>query len=232
MNQKVVRDGRKAKVFMLVKGATKASAIEAYKIYGVVKKASSSSVVPSGINVGEVFIATAAVASVPAGDEIYELSVKFLGGATDKSLNQEKSTSEVTCDKDDAANFVTDGKVSVSGSVTAYDLLENEQDSAINIIRSQFNKVKLYTASGIDEIEADASNKNLLMFVWDARNAEADDVIAIDIVPCFITSINRSSSYGSGQTFEMNVQGADSDDFGFKRVYMQIPYDEGMAFLN
>ena len=62
------------------------------------------------------------------------------------------------------------------------------------------------------------------MFVWDTRDLNSGEYIAIDFCPAFLTSQGHSSSYGSGQTFTINFSGADTDQAGRKRSYQQFAY--------
>ena len=217
-----VRDGRKAKVYLLKHASTSASALALGKIYAITAKGTTS--IFGNLKVGDYFIATGASApTLGTGDTCVEVTPKFFGGATDKDLNFEKSTAEITCVKDDAANVTSNGVVTGSGSITAYDLLQTG-DTALNDVKKRFNNVVTYAAGTPSGDELDRTEKDVLMFVWDARDLEAGEYMAFDFVPCFITSLGHSSAYGSGQTAPVNFSTADTDEAGHRRSYQVVEY--------
>lgn len=220
-----VRDGRQAKVYLLEHGTTSASTLTLGKIYCITGKKSSSSVF-GNLNIGDYFICTgsSAPAELSGGDTCVEVTPKFFGGATDKDLSFEKSTAEITCDKDSAANVTSNGVVTGSGSITAYDLLQTG-DTALNAVKKRFNNVVTYAAGGTPTgAEADRTEKDVLMFLWDARDLDDGEYMAFDFVPCFITSLGHGSAYGSGQTAPVNFSTADTDEAGHRRSYQVVPY--------
>ena len=218
-----VRDGRKAKVFLASFGTTELTTVALGKIYVITAKATGTSAF-GNLKIGDFFVATGATApSLETGDKCLEVTPLFLGGATDKDLNFEKSTVNVTCDRDNAANVVSDGTVASSGTVNCYDLLQTG-DTATNKIRQKFNKMVEYSAGTPTGKELDRTEKDVLIFVWDARDLETGEYVGIDFVPAFLSSQAHGSSYGSGQTFTVNFTGADSDEAGHKRSYQQFAY--------
>lgn len=217
-----VRDGRQAKVYLLEHGTTSASSITLGKIYCITAKGTTS--VFGNLNVGDYFIATGSSApTLGTGDTCVEVTPKFFGGATDKDLSFEKSTAEITCDKDSAANVTSNGVVTGSGSITAYDLLQTG-DTALNAVKKRFNNVVTYAAGTPTGAEADRTEKDVLMFLWDARDLDDGEYMAFDFVPCFITSLGHGSAYGSGQTAPVNFSTADTDEAGHRRSYQVVPY--------
>ena len=217
-----VRDGRQSKVYLLQFGET-ASTIAKGKLYAVKSVASSGSKL-GNLKVGDIFVATSAITPA-SGDTVEAVTPKFLGGATDKDLSFEKSTTEITCDKDNATNNITNGVVASSGSVTCYDLLDDDADSAINLIRKRFNKVVTYGSDGAPTgAEGDRTEKDVLLFLWDARDLDVGEYVAMDIVPALITSQGHAASYGSGQTMPINFTGNDTDEAGHRRSYHQFEY--------
>lgn len=217
-----VRDGRQSKVFLATFGSSDASSVEKGKMYAVSGKAATSSVF-GDLEVGDMFVATAAL-TLSGDDKAVLITPKFLGGATDKDLSSEKSTTEITCDKDAAENSICEGTVSSSGSITAYDLLE-EGETAANTIRQRFNKMVTYGSNGTPEVGTkDRSAKDVFIFLWDSRDLDTDSYVALDFVPALITSLAHGSSYGSGQTFSVNFTGTDTDEAGHKRSYHQFKY--------
>ena len=218
-----VRDGRKAKVFLASFGTTELTTVALGKIYAIAAKAETGSVF-GNLKIGDFFVATGTTApTLGTGDKCIEVTPLFLGGATDKDLNFEKSTTDITCDKDAASNVTSDGTVASSGSVTAYDLLQTG-DTAANKIRQKFNKMVEYSSGTPTGTELDRTEKDVLIFIWDARDLETGEYVGIDFVPAFLSSQAHGSSYGSGQTFTVNFTGADSDEAGHKRSYQQFAY--------
>ena len=221
-----VRDGRKSKVYLLSFGTTAiTSSFVKGKLYCYAAKASTSPAF-ANLEAGDLFIFNqSADPTLGTGDVIYEVTPKFLGGATDKDISFEKSTQEVTCDKDDAQNIVSNGVVAISGSVTAYDLIQSSTSSAANLIKQRFNKMVTYNSSGVPTSDSqDRTEKDVLLFVWDARDLDTGEYVALDVVPAFLTSQAHGSAYGSGQTFTINFTGADTDEFGHRRSYQQFEY--------
>ena len=220
-----VRDGRQSKVYLLKFGTTEVTTVEKGKIYAVKAKASTGSKL-GDLKVGDFLIATGSLA-IATGDKLEAVTPLFLGGATDKDLSFEKSTTTITCDKDDAENSITDGKVASSGSITAYDLLDNDADSAINLVRSRFNKVVTYGSDGAPVVtDGDKTAKDVLMFLWDARDLDEGEYVAVDFVPALLSSQGHGASYGSGQTMPINFTGNDTDELGHRRSYHQFAYSE------
>lgn len=220
-----VRDGRQSKVYLLKFETTAVDTISKGKIYAVKAKDSSSSAL-GDLKVGDFFVATSAV-TLGTGDSVEAVTPLFLGGATDKDLSFEKSTSVITCDKDDAEVSITDGKIASSGSITAYDLLDKDVNSAINIVRSRFNKVVTYGTDGKPVVtDGDKTAKDVLMFLWDARDLDEGEYVAIDFVPALLSSQGHGASYGSGQTMPINFTGNDTDELGHRRSYHQFAYTE------
>ena len=231
-----VRDGRQSKVYLLEFGTTAVTSLTTANIgqlFCITAKDSSASIF-GNLNVGDFFICldigtgTPHVAAVPAmgaGDKLVAVTPKFLGGATDKDLSFEKSTQSVTCDKDEAEVTVSNGVVAISGSITAYDLIQTG-DTAANRIRQRFDKMVTFnTTTGVPTAASlDRSEKDFLMFVWDARELNDGEYVTINFVPAFLSSQGHNSAYGSGQTFPVNFSGSDADEQGHKRSFMQFAY--------
>jgi len=78
--------------------------------------------------------------------------------------------------------------VTGSGSITAYDLLQTASGSALNAVKERFNNVVTYSSSVPTGSQSDRTEKDILMFVWDARDLDTGEYMAFDFVPCFITS--------------------------------------------
>lgn len=220
-----VRDGRQSKVYLLSFGTTAiTSGFVKGKIYVYASKASTSPAF-ANLQAGDFFVFNqTGDPTLGTGDVIYEVTPKFLGGATDKDISFEKSTTEITCDKDAAQNITSNGVVAISGSVTAYDLLQTG-DTAANLIKQRFNNMITYNSTGVPTSDGlDRSEKDVLMFVWDARELNTGEYVGIDFVPAFLSSQAHGSAYGSGQTFTVNFTGADTDEAGHRRSYQQFEY--------
>ena len=220
-----VRDGRQSKVYLLSFGTTAVtSGFVKGKLYCYAAKASTTPAF-ANLEAGDLFIFNkAADPTLGTGDVIYEVTPKFLGGATDKDISFEKGTTDITCDKDSSNNVTSNGIVNSSGSITAYDLIQ-DGSTAANHIKQRFNNMITYDSSGVPTTNSlDRTEKDVLMFVWDARELNTGEYVALDIVPAFLTSQAHGSAYGSGQSFTINFAGADTDEAGHRRSYQQFEY--------
>ena len=104
-----VRDGRQAKVYLLEILSATVTTLTLGKIYAIT--AIGSSTIFGNLKVGDFFICTGTTApTLGTGDACLEVAPHFFGGATDKDLSFEKSTAEITCDKDSAANVTSNGR--------------------------------------------------------------------------------------------------------------------------
>lgn len=219
-----VRDGRLAHCYLLMPSATKVAAgsLKAGHFY-YVKARGASSAVPEAYKTMKPFYCGSTAITVAEDDEVFELNAKFLSYANSKNLSYEKTTTDVTCDKDDSNNYVCDGSVNISGSINGYDLLE-DGTAAIDEIRLRFRDI--LDTSGEEAVFKDAklTVKDLLVFIWDAKDATTGTYVGMDFVPCFITTQTRDVAYQSGQTFNMDIQGCDSDDNGIKGQIQQAKW--------
>lgn len=215
-----VRDGRQAHAYLLFPATEKATKLEVGRFYYIAKKSSSSSALPS-IPLFRPFFCDKAVESISdPEDEAYELKAKFLGFANNKSMSEEKSVNDVTCDKDADANYVADGSVNRSGSISGYDLL-GTKDSAISIVRSRFKTIVDTSGEEVTVIESSTTQKDIVAFVWDAKDTKPGETFGIDFITCFLTTSSREASYQSGQTFNLDFQGVASSDEGILPSYQQ-----------
>ena len=218
-----VRDGRQAKVYLLEILSATVTTLTLGKIYAIT--AVGTSTIFGNLKVGDFFICTGTAApSLGTGDACLEVAPHFFGGATDKDLSFDKSTSEITCDKDASANITSSGVVTGTASITMYDLLQTSSGSAINSIKKRFNQMVEYSSSVPTSSELDRTEKDVFMFVWDARELNTGEYMAFDFVPGFVTSLGHASAYGSGQTSPVSISCADTDERGYRRSYQVIPY--------
>ncbi|MBQ7508341.1 MAG: hypothetical protein IJT52_03330 [Spirochaetales bacterium] len=222
-----VRDGRKAKVYLLEHATTAAATLALGKIYCITGIGSTT--IFGNLKVGDYFIATGTAApTLGTGDSCVEVTPHFFGGATDKDLNFEKSTTDITCDKDAAANVTSNGVVTGNGTIAMYDLIQTG-DTALNRIKKRFNKVVTYTSGVPTGAELDRTQKDVFMFVWDARDLETGEYMAFDFVPAFAQSLGHSSAYGSGQTAPVGISCADTDEAGHRRSFQIVEYQSELG---
>ena len=222
-----VRDGRMSYSYLVEEDTKAVTSLEVGKLYHITKKASTGSVF------GDVLLNKAwycaKTATLAEGDECHALKLGFLGFVNNKSLNFSKETQDVTVDKDGSKNYITDGNVESSGTLEGYDLMQEGADSAINKIRSRFTSVILVGADATTYIESDTSASDVILIVWDARDLKTGGIFEADLIPCFITSQDRSASYNSPQGMTLNFQGKDSSDDGLLKTHFGGVYAGGFA---
>lgn len=167
--------------------------------------------------------------SLKNGDKYKLCTPYFIGMAKDKSLNKSKNTQDVTVDADGATNNVCDGLVALSGSIsTSYSVDGNGYAS--NIIKKRFGNIINISKEGKVTIdEANTTEKDLVLFAWNARNATPTDIIEFDVVPCLFTGINHSAAYGSSQSFDIDFTGNATDENGYEAATIQV--ENGLDFI-
>ena len=167
--------------------------------------------------------------TLKSGDSYRLCKPIFLGMAKDKSLNKSKNTQDVTVDADGATNNVCDGLVSISGSISCSFSVDGD-GYASNYIKKRFGNIINIDKSGKPTLtEAITTEKDLVLFAWNARNASATDLIEFDVVPCLFTGINHSASYGSSQSFDIDFTGNATDENGYEAATVQM--DGGLSFI-
>ena len=209
--------------------ASTSTSLEAGKIVIVTGMADSD----SGFGTNKSMINKPVLVSKPltlkTGDKYRLCTPIFLGMAKDKSLNKTKNTQDVTVDADGATNNVCDGLVSISGSISCSFSVDGE-GYASNYIKKRFgNIVKIDNTGKPTLTEAITTEKDLVLFAWNARNASANDIIEFDVVPCLFTGINHSASYGSSQSFDIDFTGNATDENGYEAATVQM--DAGLSFI-
>lgn len=222
------RDGREALVYFAEVATTPATTFRKGHWYFIKGKAETLSDFKD-LEIGHPWFCTANVTTPQDGDSAVEVKLRFLGGAKDKDLQFSKNTTDITCDKDGSQNMTSDGVIASSGSVSGYDLMETNgaaDEAAINQIRTRFNDVAIDSGSEVKVYKSKTTEKDILFFIWDDRNVEVGQPFACDIVPCMLTQLSRSSSYGSPQSFDLSFDGVDSDENGNRRMYYQGIYAE------
>lgn len=217
-------DGRRAHCFLLEKNETKVATgnLKMGHVYYWAEKGASSAL-PEAVPAFYPFYCDASAIAVAEDDEVYELVTHFIGFANDKSLAFEKAVTDATVDQDEETDYVTDGSVDVSGSISGYDMIEDEGGS-VDIIRSRFTNIIDTTGDDVTFTEAKTTVKDVILFVWQAFGAEIDSVVTMDAVPCYITTNNHDSSYGSPQGLSFDFQGCASSDDGVKRAFQKAKW--------
>lgn len=220
-------DGRQALAWLLEPTGTEVNtALAVGDIVFITAKASSSSIF-GDVPTFKPFIATKAL--TPAtGDKYVKCNPYFMGFATDKSLNKSKNTSEVTMDYDESQAYVTDGITQISGSVSGSFVIEGAK-YATTIIKRRFGDVMEISGEGVATLHAaQTTEKDILMFVWNARDAKVGDDMEIEIVPALITSMAIGGSYGSPQTFNLDFTGNSTDENGYSGATIQVKNVAGL----
>lgn len=222
-----VRDGRQSLVYLVTpKTGSVSTTLTAGKFYWITGMAATGSKF-EGLKVGHAFYASSEV-TLTSGDTAVEMTFDMLGFATSKSLSMSKNATDVTADKDESSNFAPDGMVAVSGTVNGYDWVE-EGFTAISKIKTMFNDYIDFTGSSVTVHEGDYKSKCCLAFFWDLRGAKDGDIMDVDFLPSIITGLDHDSSYQSGQTMDLTIQGCATDDEGHRRSIVKFAYKEGVV---
>lgn len=184
--------------------------------FAVKAKAESDSVF-GALEVGEVGYANAAL-TLASGDVATPIKAIPIGGATDKSFSESKSSDDVSCDKDgNTKNYITSGIVDISGSISMYDI-QDEAQEAINRLFTSI--IKVDAQGNITKLNANTTKKVCLLFIWD--EPDPTGIQAADFLPAMVSNKERSASYSSGQTANLSFQGCATDEAGHKRTSIVI----------
>lgn len=213
------RDGKMAHCFLLVKAAEKATKMEEGRVYAIFAKGASTTI-DENLQTHRAFYCNNPVATLAEGDEVWEYSPKFLGFANDKSMDMSKEVTEATCDKDKSTNYVMDGTVDLSLSISGLDLL-GTSDSGLSLLRQRFRDYLDTSGEAVEYIPAQTTIKDFIMLVWDKKDATTGGTVGIDFAPGFVTSLNREASYNSPQSASFDFQGCDTTDDGVHGQYQQ-----------
>ncbi len=223
------RDGRLGLAY-IGGDPVKATSVAVGDFIVVTAKASSSSVF-TNYELNKPFFAVKAF--TPAtGDEVFKIPLYFLGQATGKSLSHSKNTTDVTMDYDSATNNVTDGIVSTSGSISGMFITEKiaDTDTGVNILKSRFKSIIQIDKDGaVSKKDANTTEKDIIVFCWNLRNAKVGDLLDIDVVPALITGLSIGGEYGSSQSFDIDFTGNASDENNFEGSELQV--EATAAFL-
>lgn len=227
------RDGRKSLAYILEVGEAGTGAIAKGKIVLVTGKASSASVF-GDVPVNHFFIANKEV--TPAtGDTYKSVSKLFCGFATGKSVSESKNVTESTIDYDGAASYETDGIVTKSGSISGLLVTEAlSSTSAINPIKQRFDSMmEVGTDGTVTYVGAKTTEKDILLIIWNGRDASTGDLIECEVIPALFSSLSKGGEYGSNQSFSVDFSGNYGDENGYIGDVIQVRASEGFlkAFL-
>lgn len=162
------------------------------------------------------YIATSAL-TLGTGDKFIKCIPYFLGHATDKSASYSKNIVDVTCDYDAQTNNQCDGQVSISGSISGIAVVETlGQKSGINILQSRFTPSTQIDKDGkVTFKEAMATEKDILLIIWNAREAAIGEYLDCDVIPALFSNLSKDAAYGSSQTFNVDYTGNYTDENGY-----------------
>lgn len=230
------RDGKKGLAFFLdVENGTQVSggsSLSAGDIGFILEKGESS--VFGAAEVNTPFFAPASI-TLATGDKFLKCTPYFLGFATSKSVSYSKETQDITCDFDVAlgkTNSVTDGVVTTSGSISGMNMVASGSSNAINKIKSRFGSILEVTDAGVATlIEADTTSKDVLVIIWNFRDVKSSgDIYDMEVLPVLFTSQNKSSDYGSPQSFNLDFNSNATDENGYIGGNLQIARGETNPF--
>ena len=188
---------------------------------------------PSGafkdLKLNSFFIANKST-TLTTGDKFLKCTPLFLGQATSKSVSMSKNVTDVTIDYDGATNNVTDGTVSSSGSISGSYITESLKTlTGVNLLKSRFSDIVEIGAEGtVEVLEADTTNKDLLLIIWNGRNAKVGDMLEMEVIPALFSNLSKDASYNSSQTFNVDYTGNYSDENGFIGGIYQVANVEGL----
>jgi len=229
-NNMQARDGRKSLAYILEPSSTETSTgtLSTGDIVVVSAKASTSSIF-GDVPLYNFFIANKSL-TLASGDKCYKCTPHFLGQATGKTVSASKNTTDVTIDYDAKTNNVTDGVVTLSGSISGSFVTETlASTSGVNILKKRFGNITEISAQGAATYEAAATDeKDILMIVWNGRDAAADDYIEFEIIPVLFTNLSKGGQYNSPQSFDVDFTGNDSDEHGYIGGNIQVRNATGL----
>lgn len=218
-------DGRQALAWILEPKAGEVTSLTKGDIVMITKKKSASSAFG---NVAEFkpFIAKDTM-TLTGDDKCIKLLPHFMGFAKDKTLNKSKNTVQTTTDYDEKDQYVSDGIVNVSGSISGSFMIEGAK-YATTMLKRRFGDVIDMTGETVTVLDAETAKKDLIMLVWNGRDAKVGDVLEIEIVPALLTSLAIGGSYGSSQTFNIDFSGNATDENGYQGATLHVPNSEGL----
>ena len=229
-NYSQARDGRMSLAFILDPAAapTEGTGSLAVGEMGFILGKSSSGAFKD-LKLNSFFIANKST-TLTTGDKFLKCTPLFLGQATSKSVSMSKNVTDVTIDYDGATNNVTDGTVSSSGSISGSYITESLKTlTGVNLLKSRFSDIVEIGAEGtVEVLEADTTNKDLLLIIWNGRNAKVGDMLEMEVIPALFSNLSKDASYNSSQTFNVDYTGNYSDENGFIGGIYQVANVEGL----
>lgn len=221
-----VRDGRQSLAFLLEIGEAVTTSISAGSIVYITAKGTGSAF--GDIPEMAPFVAVKET-TLMDGDACVSVTPLFLGQATGKSVSASKNTNDVTIDYDGATNMISDGIVTTSGSISGSNITEAVgTNSAINLLKSRFGSLTEIDADGtITHKAAETTEKDILLIIWNGRNAKTGDILEMEFIPALFSSLSKGGEYGSPQSFDVDFSGNYSDEMGYTGGLYQIPNIEG-----
>lgn len=229
-NMSQARDGRMSLAWILEPKATQPTGNTLPKgtICYITEKASTDSVFGK-TPVNRPFMANTDI-TLKTGDKCVIYEPFFLGQATEKSLESSKTSTDITMDYDASQNQMTDGIVQRSGSVSGMNIVESVSlKSGVNILKTRFSSITEIAADGsVDYKEAQTTEKDILMIIWNGRNAKEGEILDIDILPVLFTSESKSGSYNSPQGLNYNFSSLSSDEDGREPGKLQVHCVDGL----
>ena len=222
-NLQQAMDGRQALAWLLEPetGTSISTDLAVGDIVFVTGKAASGSNF-GDVEVGKPFIADKAVTTLPSGDTYVKMKPYFMGFATDKSINLSKNTTQITTDYDEADNYVSDGIVAVSGSIQGSFMIEGAKYST-TMLKQRFIDI-IQIADGAPTVhKAKTTEKDILMIIWNARDAKVGDELEILVQPAFFNSLALGGAYGSPNSFNLDFTGnaTDENNFGGATIHVK-----------
>ena len=211
------RDGRKAHAYLLEQDTTKVAAgtLRLGHFYFISERGASSSLVE--VIPPLVPFYCQEEMTVADDDEVFELKAYFLGFANNKSYTEEKQVNEATVDMDESSNYICEGSVAASGSISGYDMV-GDPDSAVEKLKLRFNDTLDMAGDTPVYKESDTTRKDLIVLIWDAFGAKPGDITEMNFVPCYLTNNSKEAAYGSPQSLNLDFQGCDTTDEGIRRI--------------
>ena len=203
-NQAQARDGRESLSWLIVLGSDTVSgssgSIAVGDVAVITGKAASESAF-GDIPIGRYFMANAAL-TLKEGDSCIKCTLAFLGQATGKSVEESKNVADMTIDYDESTNSVTDGIVTKTGTISGALVTESlTSETGVNLVKLRFGSIAELDESGtITYKEADTTAKDVLMIIWNARNAKVGDLLeAVNLPRSYMTRYPNEFSGGQRQ---------------------------------
>ncbi len=229
-NYSQARDGRMSLAFILDPAASPTEGTGSLTVgeMGFILGKSSSGAFKD-LKLNSFFIANKST-TLTTGDKFLKCTPLFLGQATSKSVSMSKNVTDVTMDYDGAANFTSDGNISSSGSISGSYITESLKTlTGVNLLKSRFSDIVEIGADGtVEALEADTTNKDLLLIIWNGRNAKVGDMLEMEVIPALFSNLSKDASYNSSQTFNVDYTGNYSDENGFIGGIYQVANVEGL----